>query len=71
MPHIFLEKSSQLVKMNLVFSVSSLNSTGGNEINTPSNTPKIDSVQIAILVGIVMAATGASIYYMKGFRAKH
>jgi len=48
-----------------------LDGTNGNEINTPSNTAKMDSFQIVILVGIVMAAVGASIYYMKGFKAKH
>ena len=64
-------KKFSVSKDELVFSVSPFDSTGGNEINTPSNTPKIDSFQIVILVGIVMAAAGASIYYMKGFRAKH
>ena len=64
-------KKFSVGKDELVFSVSPINGTVGNEINTPSNTPKIDYIQIVILVGIVMAAAGASIYYMKGFRAKH
>jgi len=64
-------KKFSVSKDDLVFTVSPLDGTNGNEINTPSNTVKIDSFQIVILVGIVMAAVGASIYYMKGFRAKH
>jgi len=64
-------KKFSVSKDDLVFTVSPLDGTNGNEINTPSNTAKIDSFQIVILVGIVMAAVGASIYYMKGFRAKH
>lgn len=64
-------KKFSVGKDELVFSVNPINGTGGNEINTPSNTPKIDYVQIVILVGIVVAAAGAAIYYMKGFRAKH
>ena len=64
-------KKFSVSKDELVFTVSPLDGTNGNEINTPSNTAKMDSFQIVILVGIVMAAVGASIYYMKGFRAKH
>ena len=64
-------KKFSVSKDDLVFTVSPLDGTNGNEINTSSNTVKIDSFQIVILVGIVMAAVGASIYYMKGFRAKH
>ena len=64
-------KKFSVSKDELVFTVSSLDSTNGNEINIPSNIAKMDSFQIVILVGIVMAAIGASIYYMKGFRAKH
>ena len=64
-------KKFSVGKDELVFSVSPFENTGGTEINTPSITPKIDSVQIVILVGIVVAAAGASIYYMKGFRARH
>jgi len=64
-------KKFSVGKDELVFTVIPLNSTIGNEINTTSNTTKMDSFQIVILVGIVMAAIGASIYYMKGFRAKH
>lgn len=64
-------KKFSVGKDELVFTVSSLDGTNGNEINSPSNTAKIDSFQIVILVGIVIAAVGASIYYMKGFRVKH
>ena len=64
-------KKFSVSKDELVFSVSPFDGIGGNEINTSSNSPKMDSFQIVILVGIVVAAIGASIYYMKGFRAKH
>jgi hypothetical protein len=40
---------------------------GSEEVKINTET---DSFQIVILVGIVMAAAGAAIYYMKGFRAK-
>ena len=64
-------KKFSVGKDELVFTVGPLNGTGSNEINSPSNTANIDSFQIVILVGIVVAAVGAAIYYMKGFRAKH
>ena len=64
-------KKFSVSKDDLVFTVSPLNGTGGNGINISTNTAKIDYFQIVILVGIVIAAIGASIYYMKGFRVKH
>ena len=64
-------KKSSIGKNELVFTVVSINSTTSDGINIPSNLEGIDSFQIVILVGIIMAATGASIYYLKGFRGKN
>ena len=64
-------KKFSVGKDELVFTVSPLNGTGGNGINISTNTVKMDYFQIVILAGIVMVAVGASIFYMKGFRAKH
>ena len=64
-------KKSSIGKNELVFTVGSINGTSSNGINIPSNLESIDSFQIVILVGIIMAATGASIYYLKGFRGKN
>lgn len=63
-------KKFSVSKNDLVFTVSPL-SDASNGINISTNPADIDSFQIVILVGIVMAAAGASIYYLKGFRAKH
>jgi len=63
-------KKSSIGKNELVFTVVSINNTSSDGINIPSNLEGIDSFQIVILVGIIMAATGASIYYLKGFRGK-
>ena len=63
-------KKSSIGKNELVFTVVSINSSSSNGINIPSNPQGIDSFQIVVLVGIIMAATGASIYYLKGFRGK-
>jgi len=54
-----------------VFTVVSINGTSSNGINILSNLEGIDSFQIVFLVGIIMAAAGASIYYLKGFRGKN
>jgi len=64
-------KKSSIGKNELVFTVVSINSSSSNGINIPSNPQGIDSFQIVVLVGIIMAATGASIYYLKGFRGKN
>ena len=64
-------KKSSIGKNELVFTVVSINDTTSNGINISSNLDGIDSFQIVLLVGIVMAATGASIYYLKGFRGKN
>jgi len=63
-------KKSSIGKNALVFTVVSINSSSSNGIIIPSNPQGIDSFQIVVLVGIIMAATGASIYYLKGFRGK-
>ncbi len=62
-------KKSSIGKNELVFTVGSIDDTNGIEIVVPEN--EIDSYQIVILVGIIMAAAGASIYYLKGFRNKN
>ena len=64
-------KKSSIGKNELMFTVVSINDTTSNGINIPSNLDGIDSFQIVFLVGIVMAAAGASIYYLKGFRGKN
>ena len=64
-------KKSSIGKNELVFTVVSINDTSSNGINISSNLDGIDSFQIVLLVGIVMAAAGASIYYLKGFRGKN
>lgn len=64
-------KKLSIGKNELVFTVGSINGTSSNDINIPSNLDGIDSFQIVLLVGIVMAAAGASIYYLKGFRGKN
>lgn len=64
-------KKSSIGKNELVFTIVSINGTSSDGINIPSNLEGIDSFQIVILVGIIMAATGASIYYLKGFRGKN
>ena len=64
-------KKLSIGKNELVFTVGSINGTNSNGINVPSNLEGIDSFQIVLLVGIIMAATGATIYYLKGFRGKN
>ena len=68
--YLFGEKFA-IGKNDLVFTVIPINGTKENGINQPINTNEIDSFQIVILVGIILAAIGASIYYLKGFRGKN
>lgn len=63
-------KKFSVSKNELVFTVSPLNNTVGNEVYTQPNT-QIDASQMVILAGIIIAAIGASIYYLKGIRTKH
>lgn len=63
-------KKSSIGKNELVFTIGPIDGSNDNVANTQSNTNEIDSFQIVILVGIIMAAAGASIYYLKGFRGK-
>ena len=63
-------KKSSIGKNELVFTIGPIDGSNDNVANTKSNTNEIDSFQIVILVGIIMAAAGASIYYLKGFRGK-
>ncbi len=62
-------KKFSISKDELVIKVGPVDGTEEIKINNLINT-EIEPFQIVILVGIVMAAVGASIYYMKGFRAK-
>jgi len=64
-------KKFSIEKNELVITTSSFEGTDGNGIDIPTVSNEIDSMQIVILVGIVMAAAGASIFYFKGFKAKH
>ncbi len=63
-------KKLSIGKDELVFTVGPSDGSNNNGLNNPSNTNEIDSFQIVILVGIIMAAAGASIFYLKGFRGK-
>jgi len=63
-------KKISIGKNELVLTISSFEGDG-NGLKPPTISTQIDSMQIVILVGIVMAAAGASIFYLKGFRAKH
>jgi hypothetical protein len=64
-------KKFSIGKNELVMTLSTFEGIDGNGIKPPTISTEIDSMQIVILVGIVMAAAGASIFYFKGFRAKH
>ena len=64
-------KKFSVDKNELVFTVGPSDGSNDNGINIPSDTNEIDSFQIIVLVGIIMAAAGASIYYLKGFRGKN
>jgi hypothetical protein len=68
--YLFGEKTS-IGKNELVLTTSPLDGTAGNGIESPTLSTEIDSMQIIILVGIIIAAAGASIFYFKGFKAKH
>jgi hypothetical protein len=68
--YLFGEKFS-IGKNDLVFTVIQSNESNNNGINQPINTNDIDSFQLAILVGIIIAAIVASLYYLKGFRGKN
>ena len=57
-------------KDELILNLGPINGTEEIITNNPIN-PNVDSFQIVILVGIIMAAAGAAIYYMKGFRKKN
>ena len=63
-------KTFSIEKNNLIFSVSADGDINENGIRTPEN-PEFDFFQIVILVGIIMAAAGAVIFYLKGFRGKN
>lgn len=56
----------------LIFTVTPFDGTEppSNGVSNISEQLEVDSYQIVVLVGIIMAAVGASIYYLKGFRKK-
>ena len=58
-------------KNDLIFTVSSSEETNENGITVPPEQDEIDSIQIMILGGIILAAIGASVFYLKGFRGKN
>lgn len=64
-------KKSSIGKNELVFTIGSYDGSNDNGADTPRVTNEIDSFQIVILVGIIMAAAGATIFYLKGFRGKN
>lgn len=64
-------KKFSIGKNELVFTIGPSKDSSDNGINIPSDTNEIDSFQIIILVGIIMAAAGASIYFLKGFKRKN
>ena len=64
-------KKFSVGKNDLIFTTSSLDGSPPNGIEPPTVSTEIDSMQIVILVGIIMAAAGATIFYFKGFKAKH
>ena len=64
-------KKLSIGKNDLVFTIAPMVDSNDNGINISSDTNEIYSFQIIILVGIIMAAAGASIYYLKGFRGKN
>ncbi len=68
--YLFGEKLS-IGKNDLIFSVIPINETDDIEANQSSHSEQIDSLQIVILVGIIIAAIGASLFYLKGFRSKN
>ena len=68
--YLFGEKIS-IGKNELVLTTSPFDGSDSNGITQPRISTEIDSMQVIILVGIVMAAIGASLFYLKGFRVKH
>ena len=68
--YLFGEKIS-IGKNELVLTTSPFDGSDSNGITQPTISTEIDSMQVIILVGIVMAAIGASLFYLKGFRVKH
>ena len=63
-------KKTSIGKNELVFTVGPIDGEN-NLVDIPSDSNEFDSFQIVILVGIIMAAAGATIFYLKGFRGKN
>lgn len=62
-------KEFSVSKNDLVFTLVSLNDTD-SENGTRIEIKDTDFIQILVLIGIVIAAAGAVIYFFKGFKAK-
>jgi len=63
-------KKSSVSKNDLVFTLSSLNDSGSVKNGSSIEIRDTDYTQILVLVGIVIAAVGAIIYFFKGFKTK-
>ncbi|MEE9512231.1 MAG: hypothetical protein V3V38_04230, partial [Nitrosopumilaceae archaeon] len=63
-------KKSSVNKNELIFTVAPSEGLEPIENRTISTPADFDSFQIVILVGIIMAAVGAVVFYLKGFKAK-
>lgn len=63
-------KKSSVNKNELIFTVAPLEGLEPIENRTISTPADFDSFEIVILVGIIMVAVGAVVFYLKGFKAK-
>ena len=63
-------KKFSVSKNDLVFTLSSLNDTSSVKNGSTIEIRDTDYTQILVLIGIVIAAAGAIIYFFKGFKTK-
>ena len=65
-------KKESVSQKELLFSIASINETNGiiEIAQRPTESTEIDSFSIVILVGIIMAAIGAALFFLKGYRSK-
>ena len=63
-------KKDSVIQNELLFSLIPVNETSDENqiVERQLESAEIDSFQIVILVGIVMAAIGATLYYLKGYK---
>jgi len=66
----FFGKKFSVSKNDLVFTLSSLNDTGSVKNGSSIEIRDTDYTQFLVLIGIVIAAAGAIIYFFKGFKTK-